>query len=272
MSHPFVQALRELIPYYQQHATRQPPYGAFGAKKAEILFYLTAPPRHDILVSLTAPTLLTWRVEVLSKILASGLSVRDARRVGMCCRALHSATEPSLTDYAGAVVTTLLDDDPDVRMIAFTYVKKMPESILKAHSGGIAAVLEHDEISLGDGFQVYSLLDCLPGSLIPHYEITIAAKLNDPSFRGSVLGVLSKLDLVSREKYIPDFIAALYDPYEYLYEPGSPYVNGEAAYEILEEFEPAVLEKHADALRAFNREHPFLGADILLEHHLNLPL
>ena len=203
----------------------------------------------------TAPTLLTLPVDVLSYF-ASNLSVRDANRAAICCRALRSATD--FTVYAGAVLTALLDHDEDVREAAFSIFQRLPESTLEAHSGDIAALLEDNlDLSFGSPF-----LDFVPVSVIAELEITIAAKLQsfrndpdpDPNFRSIVLIALFKLDPVSREKYIPDFIAALQD-----HEPW--------AFDLLECFEPAVLEPHADALRDALRDHEDaqLDFEILLD-------
>ena len=204
----------------------------------------------------TAPTLPTLPVDVLSYF-ASNLSVRDANRAAICCRALRSATD--FTVYAGAVLTALRDDDEDVREAAVSIFMRLPESTLEAHSGDIAAVFE-DILDLS--FKGYELLDCVPASVIAEREITIAAKLQsfrndpdpDPNFRSIVLIALFKLDPVSREKYIPDFIAALQD-----HEPW--------AFDLLECFEPAVLEPHADALRDALRDHEDaqLDFEILLD-------
>jgi HEAT repeat protein len=138
-------------------------------------------------------------------------------------------------------------------MAAFEAFRGLPMSTRAAHGGSIAAIALSDDpphfmgcARLGCG-RLFELLPDLPESVIREHETAIAALLHDtsadPRLRLSVFYVLDRFD---SEKYIPDFITLLADPDDGNYDCNLI----EEVFEILDAKEPAVLEKHSDALLA----------------------
>ena len=229
--------------------------------------------------------------EVLSSI-ASFLSWRDEDNMAILSHRLRSATEPTVDGqlysvwaqfrgWAGragwdglsigaawsqtqlhaflnrgpavSVVSRLLDDDDNVQMAAFEAFRGLPMSTRAAHGGSIAAIALSDDRPY---FYCEELFDLLPESVIREHETAIAALLHDTSADPRLrLSVFYALDRFDSEKYIPHFIKVLAEPDDGNYDSADecPWYN---AFEILYAKEPAVLEKHSDALLAMVHVSP----------------
>ena len=154
--------------------------------------------------------------------------------------------EPAAVSLAGAVVSKLAEGDDRVRMAAFEVFRRLPDSTRAAHGGSNVAIALADRHHFEGG----ALLDFLPGSAIGEHETAIAALLHDTSADPRLrLSVFYALDRFDSEKYIPDFITLLADPDDGNYDCNE-------VFEILDAKEPAVLEKHSDALLAMVHVSP----------------